>query len=65
MNAINTPLLSDVRYIFALPSGEFVVIDLRDNANGNGQWVVEQLDRTGEFVAGLQLEPSNDTHPAN
>ena len=57
MEEANVPLMPGVRYFFELPSGEFIKIDLSDNANGNGQWVAEHLDRTGDFLAGLQLEP--------
>ena len=49
----NAPLLPDELYIFQLPNGHFVRIDL--NANANQEFVVEHLDDTGEFVAGLQI----------
>lgn len=49
------PLLPDVRYWFELPNGEFVLICLIENANGD--WVVEHHDRTNEFIAGLQIDP--------
>jgi hypothetical protein len=52
---INQPILDGIHYIFELPNEEFIVINLEPNANG--EWVVEHLDRTGEFVAGLQLDP--------
>lgn len=58
MQTANVPLLADTLYIFELPSGEFVRINL--NANANGDWMVEHLDSTGEFVAGLQLEATED-----
>lgn len=54
MQTTNIPLLADTLHIFELPSGEFVRINL--NTNANGDWTVEHLDRTGEFVSGLQLE---------
>ena len=53
MTTINHPLAEDFLYIFELSTGEFIRIDLRTNANGD--WVVEHLDKTGEFVAGLQI----------
>jgi hypothetical protein len=53
MTVLNVPLLPDQRYIFELPNGHFVRIDL--NANANEEFVVEHLDHTGEFVAGLQI----------
>ncbi|HAX04363.1 MAG TPA: hypothetical protein DCX77_01705 [Acidimicrobiaceae bacterium] len=49
----NVPLIPDVRYVFELPNEHFVVINL--NANANQEFVVEHLDETGEFVAGLQI----------
>jgi len=70
MEEPNVPLLPGVRHFFELPSGEFIKIDLRDDANGNGQWVVEHLDETGE-LAGLVSATfksqsteriTNDTH---
>ena len=59
LKEISAPLMGGNKYCFELSSGEFVIIDLQENANGNGQWVVEHLDSTGEFVAGLQLEGGN------
>lgn len=57
-NHIETiPLLPDVFYSFELPNGEFVIIDLRENANGNGEWVVEYHDHTYEFISGMQIDP--------
>ena len=47
------PLIPDQRYFFELPGGHFVKIDL--NANANQEFVVEHLDETGEFIAGLQI----------
>ena len=58
LKEISTPLVAGNKYCFELSSGEFVVIDLQENANGSDQWVVEHLSSTGEFVAGLQLEAS-------
>ena len=49
----NVPLMPDARYFFELPNGHFIKIDL--NPNANKEFVVEHLDDTGEFVAGLQI----------
>ena len=54
----NVPLISNQRYFFELENGHFVKIDLRPNANDD--WVVEHLDNTGEFVAGLQIEAPSE-----
>ena len=56
MQHLETLLLPGALYTFELPSGDFVRINLSENANGD--WTVEHLDRTGELVAGLQLEPT-------
>lgn len=53
MTVLNVPLLPDQRFIFDLPNGHFVKIDLR--ANANKEFVVHHLDHTGKFVAGLQI----------
>ena len=45
--------MPDARYFFELPNGHFIKIDL--NPNANKEFVVEHLDDTGEFVAGLQI----------
>ena len=59
MKTSDVPLLSDVLYTFELKNGHFVRINLI--ANANGEWVVEHLDPTGEFVAGLQIPaPESD-----
>lgn len=55
LNQVNIPLLSDMTYWFELPNGEFVKIDLNENANG--EWVVEHHDHTNEFISGLQINP--------
>ena len=47
------PIIDDFRHVFELPNGHFVLIDLRTDANG--EWRVEHLDATGEYVAGLQI----------
>ena len=53
MTVPNVPLLPDQLYILELPGGHFVRVDTR--ANANQEFVVEHLDNTGEFVAGLQI----------
>ncbi len=53
MDTLNHPLFAEFLHNFELPNGEFIRIDLRTNANGD--WTVEHLDNTGEFVAGLQI----------
>ena len=58
MKTANTPLLPDVCYNFELSNGHFVRINLI--ANANGEWVVEHLDSTGEFVAGLDIPAPED-----
>ena len=55
MDQINMPLLGDMTYWFELPNGEFVKIDLNENANGD--WVVEYHDHTNEFISGIQINP--------
>ena len=56
MSAVPTvPLLADAVYSFELPNGEFVIIDLRENANN--EWVVEYHDHTNEFISGMQIDP--------
>jgi hypothetical protein len=52
----NIPLIAEQRFFFELPNGEFIKIDL--NPNANKQWVVEHLDKTGEFKSGLQVDPN-------
>jgi hypothetical protein len=59
MNVPNVPLLLDQRYIFELPGGHFVRVDTR--ANANQEFVVEHLDNTGEFVAGLQIPAPDES----
>ena len=49
------PVLEGQRLFLQLPNGAFIKVDT-DQGNGNGQWVVEHLDPSGEFVAGLQIE---------
>ena len=56
LKEISIPLAADCKYCFELTTGEFVVVNVQENANGNDQWVVEHLDSTGEFIAGLQLK---------
>ena len=51
----NVPLLGDMTYWFELPNGEFIKIDLNENANGD--WVVEYHDHTNEFISGIQINP--------
>ena len=58
MKTSDVPLLSDVLYTFELTNGHFVRINLI--ANANGQWAVEHLDSTGEFVAGLDIPAPQD-----
>tara|TARA_A100001234_G_scaffold123113_1_gene107929 strand:- start:267 stop:455 length:189 start_codon:yes stop_codon:yes gene_type:complete len=57
----NVPLMPDARYFFELPNGHFIKIDL--NANANKEFVVEHLDDTGEFVAGLQIPAPESYDP--
>ena len=52
----NIPLLADQKFFLELPNGEFIKIDL--NPNANKEWVIEHLDKTGEFKAGLQVDPN-------
>ena len=59
MKTANTVLLPDVLYNFELKNGHFIRINLI--ANANGEWVVEHLDSTGEFVAGLDIPAPEDT----
>lgn len=62
MTVPNVPLLPDELYIFELPNGHFIKIDLR--ANANQEFVVEHLDaNTGEFVAGLQIPAPESYEP--
>ena len=58
MDMINHPLVEDFVYNFELSTGQFIRVDLRTNANGD--WVVEHLDKTGEFIAGLQICAAED-----
>ncbi len=53
MNQFNVPLVADFKHFLELPNGHFINIDLVPNANGD--WVVEHLDATGEFVCGIQI----------
>lgn len=46
------PLIEDTLISLELPNGQFVQIDTRMDANGD--YKIELLDKTGEFVAGLQ-----------
>ena len=55
---INHPLIADQCYMFELANDHFIRIDLRTNANGD--WTVEHLDHTGEFVCGLQIPTPED-----
>tara|TARA_B100001093_G_scaffold519892_1_gene611225 strand:+ start:4437 stop:4619 length:183 start_codon:yes stop_codon:yes gene_type:complete len=54
MTTVDIPIIPGCLYTFELPTGEFVRINL--NANANDDWVVEHLDKTGEFIAGLQID---------
>lgn len=47
-----TPILSEQLLTLELPNGQFVRIDTRVDANEN--YRVELLDKTGEFIAGLE-----------
>lgn len=47
-----TPVLSEQLLTLELPNGQFVRIDTRIDANEN--YRVELLDKTGEFIAGLE-----------
>lgn len=49
------PVLEGQRLFLQLPNGAFIKVDT-DQGNGNGQYVVEHLDETGSFVAGLQID---------
>ena len=55
MHDNTVPVLEGQRLFLQLPNGAFIKVDT-DQGNGNGQWVVEHLDPSGEFVAGLQIE---------
>ena len=59
MDVPNVPLLPNQLYIFELPNGHFVKVDTR--ANANQEFVVEHLDNTGEFVAGLQIPAPDES----
>ena len=48
------PILPDQLMSLELPNGQFVHVDTRVDANG--QYRVELLDSTGEFIAGLQSD---------
>ena len=51
----NVPLLPDTRHFLELPYDKgFIKVDL--NADANDQWVVELLDRDGEFISGWQID---------
>ena len=58
MNQFDIPMISGGRFFFELENGHFIKFDLYPNANGD--WVVEHLDSTGEFIAGLQIEASTE-----
>lgn len=60
LKEISVPLLGDTRYGFELPSGEFVLIDLRDDVNE--QWRVQHFNRYGEYTGGLYIEPQGGLH---
>ena len=47
------PMVADQLTFLQLPTGDFIKVDLR--ANANGDWTIEHLDSTGAFVAGLQV----------
>ena len=55
MTGNTVPVLEGQRLFLQLPNGAFIKVDT-DQGNGNGQWVVEHLDKTGEYVAGLQID---------
>ena len=46
------PVTEDTLFSLQLPNGQFVRIDTRVDANGD--YKIELLDNTGDFVAGLQ-----------
>jgi len=46
------PVTEDMLISLQLPNGQFVRIDTRMDANGD--YKIELLDNTGDFVAGLQ-----------
>ena len=52
MNTPTIPVPFDYRIAIELPTGEFIIIDTRDNENIK----VERLDSTGEFVSGWQFD---------
>ena len=47
-----TPVLPEQLLTLELPNGQFVRIDTRIDSNEN--YRVELLDKTGEFIAGLE-----------
>ena len=47
-----TPVLPEQLLTLELPNGQFVRIDTRIDANEN--YRVELLDKTGEFITGLE-----------
>ena len=51
MNTPTLPITIDQRLSFELPTGDFIIIDTRDEDDIK----VERLDKTGEFIAGWQF----------